>query len=50
MSLKKTLLRLLLGKDKAEALRVAKIVRSPDRLVLVGRYIPAVAAGGGRIL
>ena len=50
MSLKKTLLRLLLGKDKAEALRVAKIVRSPDRLVLVGRYIPAFAAGGGRIL
>ena len=50
MRLKKTLLRLLLGKDKAEALRVAKIVRSPDRLVLVGRYIPAFAAGGGRIL
>ena len=50
MSLKKTLLRLLLGKDKAEARRVAKIMRSPDRLVLVDRYIPAFAANGGRIL
>jgi SAM-dependent methyltransferase len=50
MSLKKTLLRLILGKDKAEALRVAKIERSPDRLVLVDRYIPAFAKAGGRIL
>ncbi len=50
MSLKKTLLRLLLGKEKAEALRVAKITRSPDRLVLVERYVPAFAKAGGRIL
>jgi SAM-dependent methyltransferase len=50
MSLKKTLLRLILGKDKAEALRVAKIERSPDRLVLVDRYIPAFGSAGGRIL
>jgi len=50
MRLKRTLLRLFLGKDKAEALRVAKIVRSPDRLVLVDRYIPAFATRGGRIL
>jgi SAM-dependent methyltransferase len=50
MSLKKTLLRLVLGKDRAEALRVAKIVRSPDRLVLVDRYIPAFASAGGRML
>lgn len=50
MSLKKTLLRLVLGKEKAEALRVAKIMRSPDRLVLVDRYIPAFAQAGGRIL
>lgn len=50
MSLKKTLLRLFLGKEKAEALRVAKIMRSPDRLVLVDRYLPAFAARGGRIL
>ena len=50
MSLKKTLLRWALGKEKAEALRVAKIVRSPDRVVLVERYLPAFAAAGGRML
>lgn len=50
MRLKKTLLRWLLGKDKAEALRVARIMRSPDRLVLVDRYLPAFAKSGGRIL
>ena len=50
MSLKKTVLRLLLGREKAEAMRVAKIVRSPDRVVLVERYLPAFAKAGGRIL
>jgi SAM-dependent methyltransferase len=50
MSLKKTLLRLFLGSEKAEAMRVAKIVRSPDRIVLVDAYLPAFARAGGRIL
>ena len=50
MSLKKTVLRLLLGREKAEAMRVAKIVRSPDRVVLVERYLPTFAKAGGRIL
>jgi SAM-dependent methyltransferase len=50
MSLKKTLLRLLLGKQRYEASRVAKIVRSPDRVRLVDAYLPAFAAEGGRIL
>jgi SAM-dependent methyltransferase len=50
MSLKKTLLRLLLGKRRAEQMRVAKIKRSPDRVMLVEHYIPAFAAEAGRML
>jgi SAM-dependent methyltransferase len=50
LSLKTTMLRLLLGREKAEAMRVARIVRSPDRQVLVDRYLPAFAAVGGRML
>lgn len=50
MRLKRRLLLLFLGKEKFEALRVAEIARSPDRLVLVDRYIPALAKAGGRIL
>ncbi len=50
MSLQKILLRLLLGKRRAEEIRVAKIMRSPDRLRLVEAYFPAFAQSGGRIL
>jgi SAM-dependent methyltransferase len=50
MSLKKTLLLLLLGKRRAEQMRVAKIKRSPDRVMLVEHYIPAFAAEAGRML
>lgn len=46
----KTLMRLLLGRERAEAVRAAQISRSPDRPILVERYLPAFAAAGGRIL
>lgn len=50
MRLKNILSRLLLGRERAETLRVARIIRSPDRVVLVDRYLPAFAKAGGRIL
>ena len=50
MKLEKRLLRLLIGRRRVEALRLAKIMRSPDRATLINAYLPAFAAEGGRIL
>ena len=50
MKIGNLLLRLLLGKRRAEQVRLARIMRSPDRDILLGSYLPDFAAAGGRIL
>ena len=50
MGVRKSLLRLFLGRERAEAISTARISRSPDRELLVRGYLPAFAARGGRIL
>jgi SAM-dependent methyltransferase len=50
MGVRKSLTRLFLGAEQAEAMSTARISRSPDRGLLLGDYFPAFAAAGGRIL
>jgi SAM-dependent methyltransferase len=50
MGFRKSVARLLLGRRRADALSLARILRSPDRAVLLERYMPPVASAAGRIL
>ncbi len=50
MSVRNALTKLVLGRDKAEAITAARVARSPDRKLMLEDYLPAFAAGGGRIL
>lgn len=50
MGVRKSIVRLLLGRQRADALSLARILASPDRAILLERYLPAVAAEAGRIL
>lgn len=50
MGVRKSLMRLFLGRARAEAISTARISRSPDREILLRDYFPTFAAAGGRIL
>lgn len=50
MNLRKLLLRLVVGRERAEEIDAARIGRSPDREVMRDTYLPGFAAAGGRIL
>ena len=54
MGVRKSLLRLVLGPERSERLNARRttrrIMRSPDRQALLGAYLPAFAAEGGRML
>jgi SAM-dependent methyltransferase len=44
------ILRLILGRSRVEAMKAARVRRSPDREILQNTYLPAFAAEGGVIL
>ena len=50
MGVRKSLMRLFLGRDRAEAISTARISRSLDREILLRDYFPPFTAAGGRML